>query len=236
MISLLAFAVILVVPLQTFASDLWIIQVSVDGGSEVVNITNPSISWRLSTVKGTSVNITQSAYQILVASSEELLETEEPDLWNSGKVHSNQTLNVEYKGKALRPGQTAYYAVKVWDQNDKESDYREGKWMREFTMDQWTAKWIGAPRGLQEKALKDIEEVDKDVMKSHPGLKPVLYFRKTFYNNVPVKSATIHCTAKGVFTGLVTLYIYALGFYHNNTTVKMGFFVNVLPNFHTNWG
>ncbi len=38
----------------------------------------------------------QTAYQILVASSEELLKKNKGDLWDSGKVESGQSVHVEY--------------------------------------------------------------------------------------------------------------------------------------------
>jgi alpha-L-rhamnosidase len=44
----------------------------------------------------------QSAYQLLVATTEALLEAGQADLWDSGKVISAQSVNVAYAGAALR--------------------------------------------------------------------------------------------------------------------------------------
>ena len=51
-----------------------------------IDVPKPRFSWKFkdSTIRGQS----QSAYQILVASSEELLKKDKGDLWDSGKVVS----------------------------------------------------------------------------------------------------------------------------------------------------
>lgn len=77
----------------------------------------------------------------------------------------------------------------------------EEKIAEEIDSIQWTADWIKAPNNVQQDALKDIEIDEKETIKSHPGLKPVLYFRKTFQNTEPVRSAIVRCTARGMFTG-----------------------------------
>jgi alpha-L-rhamnosidase len=56
----------------------------------------------------------QTAYQILVASSEELLKQDKGDLWDSGKVMSDQSVNVEYAGKSLTSNQRCFWKVRVW--------------------------------------------------------------------------------------------------------------------------
>lgn len=74
---------------------------------------------------------------------------------------------------------------------------------RELNLEEktWSAKWIGAPRDLQRDAFINISDIDQNVVKSYPGLKPVLYFRKAFHIDQPVKSATVYCAAKGEFRG-----------------------------------
>lgn len=182
------------------SSDLWVNQVSVEGDNDVIDHRHPRLGWFLVSTSNKQ-NITQKAYQILVASSQDLLNAEQPDLWNTGKVQSDQTWNIKYEGKSLKPGQTAFWAVKVWDPNNRESDYCQGSWRQEFDISQWTAKWISAPKGLKESAFSNIAEEDEEIIKQHPGLKPVLYFRKTFNVEEKIDSAIIYCTAKGIFTG-----------------------------------
>src|ERR1700734_3487525 len=43
----------------------------------------------------------QTAYQIEAATSAPLLEGGQADLWNTGKITSNQSINIRYAGKSL---------------------------------------------------------------------------------------------------------------------------------------
>ncbi len=55
----------------------------------------------------------QRAYQVLVASSEEKLKADEADLWDTGKVRSDQKA-VPYRGKPLTSLQRCYWKVRIW--------------------------------------------------------------------------------------------------------------------------
>jgi alpha-L-rhamnosidase len=58
--------------------------------------------------------IKQAAYQVLVASTPELLAKDKGDLWDSGKVESDQSFHIEYKGMALESGMPCFWKVRVW--------------------------------------------------------------------------------------------------------------------------
>src|SRR5512140_3551478 len=61
-----------------------------------VETAQPRLSWILASDKrGQS----QTAYQILVATSPDRLRQEQGDLWDSGKVRSDQSVQVAYAGK-----------------------------------------------------------------------------------------------------------------------------------------
>ena len=60
--------------------------------------TSPSLLWVMKTSAGASY---RSAYQIMVASNHSLLAEEAPDLWDLGKVDSDQSPLVAYQMKAL---------------------------------------------------------------------------------------------------------------------------------------
>src|SRR5690349_19810236 len=59
---------------------------------------HPRLSWR---VESSQRGQKQSAYQILVASDEKSLKQERGDLWDSGKIASDQTVNIVYGGRPL---------------------------------------------------------------------------------------------------------------------------------------
>ncbi|NCD10685.1 MAG: alpha-L-rhamnosidase, partial [Negativicutes bacterium] len=68
-------------------------------------------------------NRLQESYQILVSSSRDALLNDKGDLWDSGKVMSNQSTNVLYEGKALEPQKVYYWKVKFWDNHGYESAF-----------------------------------------------------------------------------------------------------------------
>ncbi|MEP2026912.1 MAG: alpha-L-rhamnosidase C-terminal domain-containing protein [Reichenbachiella sp.] len=67
----------------------------------------------------------QTAYQIIVASTRDLIAENDGNVWDSGKVPSQQSINVEFEGKSLEEGSTYFWKVKTWDTNDTESSFSE---------------------------------------------------------------------------------------------------------------
>ncbi len=89
---------------------------------------NPKLSWKL---VSDHKNQVQKAYQILVASSSELLAEDKGDVWNSGKVSSGQSVFIHYKGGELVSGHRYYWKVRVWDKNSGHQtgvNRHSGKW------------------------------------------------------------------------------------------------------------
>jgi alpha-L-rhamnosidase len=62
----------------------------------------PRLDWILQADNSDSRGLTQGAYQVLVASSPKLLAKDAGDLWDSGKVISDQTFQIFYAGGPLR--------------------------------------------------------------------------------------------------------------------------------------
>ena len=86
----------------------------------------PRLSWWLCSEKRGQV---QTAYQILVASNVERLAADEGDLWDSGRVKSDQATHVEYDGKPLESHQRCYWKVRAWDKNGQPSKWsKPGVW------------------------------------------------------------------------------------------------------------
>ncbi len=61
---------------------------------------NPRLSW-VSTSDEKSV--VQESYHILVASSQELLDSDKGDLWDTGTVKSDNSIWIPYEGASLKP-------------------------------------------------------------------------------------------------------------------------------------
>lgn len=104
---------------------------------------SPTFSW---VYNDKNRGASQGAYQILVASSEENLSDEEnADIWNSGKVQSDQSVHISYEGVALESDTRYYWTVKTWDQEDNDSEFSDPAWFETGLMKNmdWQADWIG---------------------------------------------------------------------------------------------
>lgn len=75
--------------------------------------------------------VSQSAYQLLVASSEENINNNIGDVWDSKQVRTNQSSEIEHRGKALESGKTYFWRARIWDQDNRLSSYSKSQ---SFTM------------------------------------------------------------------------------------------------------
>lgn len=134
----------------------------------------PRLSWVLFAEERAQ---SQTAYQVLVASNERKLAVGEGDLWDSGRVESDQCIHVAYDGKPLQSLMCAFWKVRVWDKNGKPSDWSEtGMWqMGLLKPGDWKAKWIGS---------------------GQPG--PAM-LRKAFSLASPARRATVYMSALGLY-------------------------------------
>ncbi len=164
---------------------------------QVIDVSNPRLSW-INTALANERSQFQTAWEIRVAGSKELLVNGNPDLWESGKINSDQTLNVSYNGKPLKSRQECYWQVRVWDKDGIVSDWSETGFWRMGLLDrsEWKAAWIGAPWQGEEALPKP----------SNPGIKlpemlppPAPMFRKEFMAGKKVKKAVAFVTGLGYF-------------------------------------
>jgi hypothetical protein len=118
-----------------------------------VDVPQPRLSWVLqSSQRGDR----QTAYQILVASSEASLNKDSGDLWDSGKVISDDTVQIPFAGKPLKSSQQVFWKVRAWDASDKVSRWSPpATWtMGILNTADWQAKWIAAPTNAQSILLR----------------------------------------------------------------------------------
>ncbi len=95
--------------------------------------------------KSAEHNAKQTAYHMLVSSSLEKLNQNQGDIWDSKKIHSNQSILVKMPEEKLNAGTCYYFKVKIWDNKDNESDWSEnGHFVTGLTnAEDWgDAKWI----------------------------------------------------------------------------------------------
>lgn len=105
-----------------------------------ISTLQPSFSWRLESAIRNDV---QSAYQVQVASTKDLLLSEHPDLWDSRKVASSDVA-VAYSGLSLRSKATYWWRVRAYDGSGVESLWSDAATfeMGLLSSSDWQAKWI----------------------------------------------------------------------------------------------
>lgn len=110
-----------------------------------VETPRPLLAWEL---RDGRVGAAQSAYQILAASSMELLDADRGDLWDSGRVPSAQSIQIEYQGVSLASRQKVFWKARVWDGDRQESPWSEaGYWeMGLLRHSDWQGHWISDQR------------------------------------------------------------------------------------------
>lgn len=65
----------------------------------------------------------QTAYCILVASSEKNIAEDKGDIWDSGKIESSGSVEVEYKGEILKESKKYFWKVRIWNSKGEPSEY-----------------------------------------------------------------------------------------------------------------
>ena len=125
-----------------------------------VDTPRPRFGWLLQSEQRSQL---QSAYRVLVATSEKQLQANVGDKWDSGKVNSDQSVNVDYQGKALTSGEKCYWKVRVWPALSKVEGDKQGQpsmWSKPGSFEMgllkqsdWKGQWIGiaAPSPLLRK-------------------------------------------------------------------------------------
>jgi hypothetical protein len=66
-----------------------------------IDTDKPKFSWE---IEGPRRQVTQAAYYLRVASTREALDCDESDLWDTGRLESDETLHIEYQGKQIASG------------------------------------------------------------------------------------------------------------------------------------
>ena len=152
-----------------------------------IDVVKPRLSW---VIESSEQGLKQTAYKIIVSSSEESINKDIGDLWDSGRVKTDHTNHIVYEGKKLRSRMKCYWKVFVWDNNQimRESSADAFWTVGLLAEEDWKGSWIGMeldPRFLKPEKLA-------------PGPPPP-WFRKTFAFDKPVKKALVYVTAQGIF-------------------------------------
>ncbi|HZT40993.1 MAG TPA: glycoside hydrolase family 78 protein [Chthonomonadaceae bacterium] len=146
-----------------------------------IDVAAPRLSW---TLEAKPRGQMQAAYQVLVASSPGTLRHDQGDLWDSGKVASDRSVQIVYGGQPLASRQRVWWKVRVWDQQDHPSDYSAPAWWEMGLLQpaDWKAQWIGF-------------QTVPDTSQSGPAP----YLRQTFAVQKGVRQARLYASAMGLY-------------------------------------
>jgi alpha-L-rhamnosidase len=166
-----------------------------------IDAEQPRLSWWMqSPARGQR----QTAYRVMVASSESLLQQGEGDLWDSGKITSDRSIAVAYGGRPLRSGQTCWWKVRLWDREEKETAWSEpaqfitGK----LKPEDWQGQWIGADAIVKPGSTDLSKEIGAPIRTTaspkgmNIGARPV-YLRKEIEVAKPARRATVFFSGLG---------------------------------------
>ena len=142
-----------------------------------IDAINPRLSWQLNA--GDKRSVMQTAYELKVSS----LGEGKHEVWKTGKVMSEESMYITYKGEPLVAGQKYVWQVRVWDNTGKASAWSEpASWrMGLLTPADWKAKWITP--GFVEDSVN----------------RPSPLFRKGFSLTKKVQSAIAYVTSHGLY-------------------------------------
>jgi len=125
-----------------------------------IDTPQPRFGWLLKSDRRAQ---SQSAYRILVAGSKKQLAANVGDRWDSGKVDSDNSINVEYAGKPLASGEECYWKVRVWDKQGRPSPWSKPASFEMGMLKQsdWKGKWIGVEPPSPPAELLDDEKSNR---------------------------------------------------------------------------
>jgi alpha-L-rhamnosidase len=146
-----------------------------------VETRSPRLSWEIVSNKR---NFMQRVYQIRAAYSVIDLKSNKNLIWNTNKIESDQSNQVEYSGNKLNSKERVYWQVKIWGNDGSQSDWSvPAYWeMGLLNLTDWEAKWI------EPKLTEDENNYNPSPM-----------LRKEFSLNKSIKNARAYVTSHGLY-------------------------------------
>jgi alpha-L-rhamnosidase len=173
-----------------------------------VDVLKPRFFW---VDRSTTRGLRQTGWQIQLKRQDRMI-------WDSGKVLSDESIQIEYAGPPLESTATYRWRVRIWDQAggpsawSEESEFSTGlfraqewqaKWIARWSENEWTQRYQASREAERQSpdAWGDFTRCPRDPAKwafSHPKpYEPCPLLRKEFTLGKPVKEALLHVTGLG---------------------------------------
>lgn len=155
-----------------------------------IDTKKPRLSWIF---QSTERNQFQSAYEIIVSTNQESINHLKGDAWSTGKISSGVNLHIEYSGEPLKSFIRYYWKVRVYDKNNKVSEWSNAVWFETAMLEatDWKSRWIG----------DGSKQFDRDEDFYKEDRMPL--FRKVFAVKKKVSSARLYITGMGYYEAYI---------------------------------
>jgi alpha-L-rhamnosidase len=186
LIAVLA-ALVILMPEQPSDTAAAPIELRCDGAADPLGASmRPFLTWQLT---GSRRGDKPGAWQVRVASSKEMLESNQADLWDSGNVLAGDMPGLRYDGKPLAAGDRACWQVRWWNAAGNLSSWSAiATWeVAPATVNDWQgARWMDDGKTSPSR--------DEDFYKPDPA--PLM--RHEFHLSKPITRARLHFAGLGL--------------------------------------
>ncbi len=161
----------------------------------------PRFSWQSNDAKP---GWKQTAYQVLVAGSEQALRVGKADAWDSGRVSSSESVNIVYKGVPLQSSRQYFWQVRTWGGDGESTSPIASFETGLLAAADWKAEWIMRRDPVEADEMQRIRWVwlPGSDAKQGPPSTPA-HFRYNFkLGSVPF-AASLHVMARGKFVARI---------------------------------
>ncbi len=169
----------------------------------------PRLSWKLLSNRAGEV---QTAWEIRAASTMAGLQAGSPDLWDSGKMVSDQSVLVPWAGKPLGSRSQVFWQVRIWDKDGQDGrDDRPSAWsdVASFelglldTAKEWRGRWITADLPRYDVEQSTLERASWINAGSTASQAAAIRLPVELPTGAVIRSASIDAAADG----LITIYV-----------------------------
>ncbi|MDA6068298.1 glycoside hydrolase family 78 protein [Flavobacterium sp. AC] len=153
---------------------------------EGIDVVQPRLSWQ---INANVSDVKQTAYQIIVSSTLENLNANKGDLWDTGKVQSNASVNIIYNGKRLENRQNAFWKVILWTNKGEIQSVDKAHFsMGIMNYADWkSTRWIGYEKASAGDSISQYSKLS------------ARYLRKEINLKKQVKSAKVYIMGMGLY-------------------------------------